>query len=83
MDDNVPVKDLSGNQKGISNSTIAVLIVLALIMTIIGTLAVINSGGTNVGPTTYSNPVGRVAFYIVPQQPLTSQGTELTTNGTK
>ena len=51
--------ELEKNQKGISNTTIAVLVILALLISIIGTWAVLNSvavqqqsakssGGTNV-----------------------------------
>jgi hypothetical protein len=49
--------ELQSNQKGISNTTIAVLVILALLISIIGTWAVLNSiatqqaaqsnGGTN------------------------------------
>jgi hypothetical protein len=37
---------LQNNQKGISNTTIAVLIILALVISIIGTWAVLNSMNT-------------------------------------
>ena len=37
---------LPNNQKGISNTTIAVLIILALVISIIGTWAVLNSINT-------------------------------------
>jgi len=82
MDNNTPANDLSGNQKGISNSTIAVLVILALVMTIIGTLAVINTNN-NIGPTSsYSNNLGKVSFQILSSQPI-AHGTESIPNETK
>ena len=59
------------NERGVSNTTITVLILLAVVMTVIGTWAVINSinsqqdvhevysGGSN---------VGRVSFTIIPKE---------------
>ena len=60
-----PVDDIGENQKGVSNTTIAVLVILALIITIIGTWAVLSGmnsmdkaniagSGTNVGKVSFT-----------------------------
>jgi hypothetical protein len=43
MEENNTSSGVQDNQKGVSNTTIAVLLVLALVITIIGTWAVMNS----------------------------------------
>ncbi len=43
---NNDLKELGSDQKGISNTTIAVLVILALLISIIGTWAVLNSIAT-------------------------------------
>jgi hypothetical protein len=47
--------ELQNNQKGISNTTIAVLIILALVISIIGTWAVLNSLNTQTNVRSGSN----------------------------
>jgi choline-glycine betaine transporter len=67
--DDTAVNGLPENQKGVSNTTIAVLIILALVMTIIGTLAVIsgNNTGINQAPKHSSaTNIGKVYFQITP-----------------
>lgn len=67
MNENMPVNDLSSSQKGISNTTIAVLIILALVITIIGTLAVLDStSGTSITTHQSTTNVGRVSLQITP-----------------
>jgi hypothetical protein len=66
MNENMPVNDLSSSQKGISNTTIAVLIVLALVITIIGTLAVLDSTSSNVSTQRITTNVGKVSLQILP-----------------
>jgi len=66
MNEDTPVNDLSSSQRGISNTTIAVLIVLALIITIIGTLAVLDSTSSNVSTQRITTNVGRVSLQILP-----------------
>jgi hypothetical protein len=78
--ENMPESTGIEGTKGVSNSTIVVLILLALIMTVIGTWAVMNSihnqeqleeqygGGTN---------IGRVSFTIIPVEKYTDKSTGL------
>jgi len=47
--------ELQNSQKGISNTTIAVLIILALVISIIGTWAVLNSLNTQTAIKSGSN----------------------------
>jgi len=47
--------ELQNNKKGISNTTIAVLIILALVISIIGTWAVLNSLNTQTNVRSGSN----------------------------
>ena len=73
--------ELPNNQKGISNTTIAVLIILALVISIIGTWAVLNSLNTpiaikgsnsntavvtlNVEESSINTATGRITFTLV------------------
>jgi hypothetical protein len=71
MNNNLPVNDLSESQKGISNTTLAVLVILALVVTIIGTLAVISGTDTTSsgrGPGQYTTNIGKVSFQVIPSQ---------------
>jgi hypothetical protein len=55
---------LPDNQKGIANTTIAVLIILALLISIIGTWAVLNSISTQKFTQSSSNNVAIVTLNI-------------------
>ena len=66
MNESVPVNDLSASQKCISNTTIAVLIILALVITIIGTLAVLDSTSSSRVAHGSSTNVGKVSLQILP-----------------
>lgn len=78
MNENTSVNDLSSSQRGISNTTIAVLVILALVITIIGTLAVLDSTASSrtVSHRVVTN-VGRVSLSILPPEtPSTEPVTE-------
>jgi hypothetical protein len=67
MIDNKPTNDLSSSQRGISNTTIAVLMILALVITIIGTLAVLDStSSSRIIVHQSTTNVGKVSLNIVP-----------------
>ncbi|HYD03187.1 MAG TPA: hypothetical protein VEC16_02710 [Alphaproteobacteria bacterium] len=68
MDAPQPEAELSSSSKGVSNTTIGVLVMLALIFTVIGTWAVLNSINSN-NNVDYPEPgtnVGQVSFTVVP-----------------
>jgi hypothetical protein len=71
------INDLGGvsdNQKGISNTTIAVLLILALVITIIGTWAVMNSM-TPETPIKHNTNIAQVSLTIHSATPGLSQTT--------
>jgi flagellar basal body-associated protein FliL len=60
--------EITGSQRGVSNTTIAVLLVLALVITIIGTWAVMNSM-TPETPVKKQTNVAQVTLTIKPSNP--------------
>jgi hypothetical protein len=58
------------NKKGISNKTIAVLIVLALLISIIGTWAVLNEAATQKKTNNSGGNIGVITLNVVPQSDL-------------
>jgi hypothetical protein len=68
MTENNAASGLPGNQKGVSNTTLAALIILALIVTIIGTFGVLY--GVNSQSTTHvkqgGSGIGVVSLTIIP-----------------
>jgi hypothetical protein len=69
MNENMPINELSSSQKGISNTTIAVLIILALVITIIGTLAVLDStSSSRITVHDSTTNVGKVSLQILPPE---------------
>jgi hypothetical protein len=60
--------ELSNSSKGVSNTTIGVLVMLALIFTVIGTWAVLSSinSSSNVEYTKPGTNVGQVSFTVIP-----------------
>jgi hypothetical protein len=68
---------IQDNSKGMSNTTIAVLIILALLISIIGTWAVLNTvSPSSLGGENTNGNVAVVTLNILP-----SAGTKSTTNG--
>lgn len=67
MDENTP-KEIVNSQKGVSNTTLAMLVVVALVIIIIGTWAVLTNVPSPVTPSTVArNPsVAKVSLTILP-----------------
>jgi len=61
------------NRKGISNTTIAVLLVLALTITIIGTWAVLVNVSTPDAPQRHNTNVAQVSLTIISNAPKQTQ----------
>jgi hypothetical protein len=68
----INTEGVSDSQKGVSNTTIAVLLILALVITIIGTWAVMNSM-TPETPVKYNTNVAQVTLTIRSATPGLSQ----------
>ena len=71
--------EFSKDRKGISNSTVAVLIILALVITIIGTWAVLNSVSESQSKADSGTNMAQVSLNIVAPEKLAkqSEGTTL------
>jgi len=73
MDESNSIPELP-NQRGVSTTTIAVLLILALIITIIGTWAVMVKVSTpDESPVTHNTNVAQVSLKILPSNSRYSQ----------
>jgi hypothetical protein len=80
MTENNTASELSDSQKGISNTTLAVLIVLALVVTIIGTFGVlynVNSHPTQIREG--GSGVGVVSLTVIPLEKSINKDTGVVT----